>query len=669
MARLVAPVRGQWDIMDEHFIVRSMLLRIGRGMPATAPIANAITEWAQPHRDWLNPSAPAGAELGWEALLACAARPAAPCAAVRPHALVLADELARLLALEPIDAALLTLMVACSRLPRVVALSDIAARHGNDLPVLLGVLAGADADDAERAVRQSAVLRLGLVGFSADWQGIASVDLRWALEKLLDRAPALGTDMVDVLVGPIQAATLTPDDFAHVDDTDFLVRLLQGAVRERAAGINILIHGPPGTGKTEFARTLARAAGIALRSVAEPDEDGDEPTRRDRLSALRLAQRLLAPAGGAALLFDEMEDLIGETQQSSGDWFSRREGSKLFINRMIETNPVPVIWTTNAVGNIDDAILRRMSFVLRFSAPPRRAALRMLDRIARSEGVSPGQAFGTLIDCMPETASVLRVAVRAGRLAGEADGGVPAATSLVRALRGGELQLGQSEMLDLDLFQTDRPLAPLFTALSASNTPDVSLLLTGPPGTGKTALAHHLARALDRPLVIKRTSDLLSKWVGETEARIADAFAEARRCEGVLLFDEADSLLFDRTRAHSSWEIGQVNELLTWLDRHPYPVVAATNHPDSLDPAALRRFVFKLELRSLGRERAAAAFVRFFQCAAPAQLAEITNLTPGDFAVVARQLRHAPAAGTHEIVERLRHESLMKPERFRRVGF
>ena len=655
--------------MTEHHLVRGLLLRIGRGMPASAPIAKAILEWAQPHAGWLFADlTDPGEDLAWESLTARLEQPSLFEEGV-PHVLQLAVELARLLDFDPRDTALLELMAACDRLPRVAALATLASRHGCDLPALLGELAGADPQEAERAVRCSAVLRLGLIGFVANRQGEVSVDVRWALERLLDRAPNSGPELIEVLVGARQTSPLAPDHFAHVADAGFLVRLLQGAVRSRAPGINVLIHGPPGTGKTELARVLAAAAGAALHGIGEADEDGEEPNRWDRVTALQLAQRVLGGRGEAVLLFDEMEDLIGNTQRSGGDWFTKREGSKVFVNRLLETNPVPVIWTTNAVGNVDGAILRRMSFVLKLDLPTRGAALRMLDRIAADEGVSPGAEFGALIEAAPETATVLKVAARAARLAEESDAGVGAARSLVCALRGGELPAETSDKLDLALFETDRAVEPLFAAMKDSGAADVSLLLSGPPGTGKTALAHQLARDLDRPLLVKRTSDLLSKWVGGTERNIAEAFAEARRREAVLLFDEADSLLFDRSTARVSWEVTQVNEMLTWLDRHPLPVVAATNHRGSLDPASLRRFVFKLDLLPLGPAKAAQAFERFFGLPAPAGLADLTKLTPGDFAVVARQLRHAPAVDAAEICRRLHEECLAKPEGGGRMGF
>ena len=76
-----------------------------------------------------------------------------------------------------------------------------------------------------------------------------------------------------------------------------------------------------------------------------------------------------------------------------------------------------------------------------------------------------------------------------------------------------------------------------------------SLLFHGVSGSGKSHLARYIANHLDREILIKRASDLLSAWVGETEHNIRDAFEEAEAKEAVLVFDEADFLLGNRERA------------------------------------------------------------------------------------------------------------------------
>ncbi|WP_036232605.1 ATP-binding protein, partial [Methylibium sp. T29-B] len=173
-----------------------------------------------------------------------------------------------------------------------------------------------------------------------------------------------------------------------------------------------------------------------------------------------------------------------------------------------------------------------------------------------------------------------------------------------------------------------------------------TLCLYGPPGTGKTALAEHIAHALQRPLVAKRASDLVSKYVGETEQNLARMFDEAQREGAVLLLDEADSYLRSRQRAERNYEVTEVNEMLQGMERFGGVFVCTTNLFDELDEAALRRFSFKIRFKPLEapqRERMFVAEALGGDAAAltaeqRTRLAALDVLTPGDFAAVQRQV-------------------------------
>ena len=160
--------------------------------------------------------------------------------------------------------------------------------------------------------------------------------------------------------------------------------------------------------------------------------------------------------------------------------------------------------------------------------------------------------------------------------------------------------------------------------------------------------------------------------------KIMDLRAKAENA--VLLIDEADSFLQDRQRAHHSWEISHVNELLTQMEAFDGIFIASTNLIDSLDAASLRRFDFKVKFDYLTREQRRAMLLRIAADAnepleQPHQALEaidrLEHITPGDFANVLRQLRVTGlAASATNVVALLEEEAAMKPEgRRRMIGF
>lgn len=477
------------------------------------------------------------------------------------------------------------------------------------------------------------------------------------------------SDIERSLVGVPMTGELGPADYGHVaDEHDFVTRLLRGAIAKRQAGINILIHGVPGTGKTEFCKCVAASLSCDLFAIGEADEYGDEPTRQDRLASLKLANRLTALRPNTLLLFDEMEDL----QVVAGNDQSR--GSKVYFNRLLEQNAAPVFWTTNATEDIDLAFLRRMTFVFEMRPMPRAARSRIWRHKSARHGIDlPAVEIDGLVRRHRTSPAMISHVTHAVALAG---GGGADVDFAMRARFGDSYQAAHAdgaERFDADLINADLDIEQLTRQLAEQTIEgrdSISLCLHGPSGTGKSAYARRLAEAMDFDPLVKRGSDLLSKWVGGTERLLAAAFDEARADRCFLIFDEVDSLLWNRSGAQHSWEASAVNELLQQMEGHSLPFACTTNFLSLVDRAALRRFTFKIGFDYLTPVLAQKAYQHFFERPAPAAVMRMQHLTPADFAVTARKARIlGSATDDAALLHLLAQEVAAKELPARQIGF
>jgi ATP-dependent 26S proteasome regulatory subunit len=552
--------------------------------------------------------------------------------------------------------------------------SDIIATRSVDCAGLVAIALGLAPTEVWGHVSRGPLARLNLVDVSGDGSERFNYCIPYRIAQAV-LPPSDGIDDIERrLIGAPCLPQLDPEDYGHMArERDFVARLLRGALSARRKGINILLHGQPGTGKSEFCKMIAQMLGCNLFAVGEADENGHEPTRSERVDALRLAQLLAAKRDKSLLLFDEMEDVLAQGERMSAHGRRiRRSGSKVFFNRMLEQNDVPVLWTANSICEFDPAFLRRMTFVFEMKTLPLRARARLWQGLAQRQGLAlPDPETETLARRHKIVPSVMSGAVQAVAMAGGTSDEIGFVLKTL-AGTGAAPEVAATDRFAPELVNADSDLAALERALTRPGAPrDVAMCLYGPPGTGKSAFARHLAAAMGLDPLVKRGSELLSKWIGESEQKIAAAFAEAREDERVLIIDEAESFLWSRAGADRSWEVSMVNELLVAMETHTLPFVCTTNHLDFIDAAALRRFSFKLKFDFMTPTQTELAYRRFFGRAAPAVLREHASLTPGDLALVARKLRVLGPGSDNDamILRMLEQEAAVKRLPAQRIGF
>ncbi|MCF8000170.1 MAG: AAA family ATPase [Methylovulum sp.] len=488
-------------------------------------------------------------------------------------------------------------------------------------------------------------------------------------------------------------SSLALNDYAYLKlDLNIIMTYLKVAQQTKKVGVNILIYGPPGTGKTELSKLIAAAIDTPLIEINHSDEDGDAIEGKHRFSAYKLAQLFLAKKKRSDLiLFDEAEDVFPSNQLFSimGVRNTSLRGDKAWINYQLENNPVPMIWIVNKTSGIDPAYLRRFDYSLEIDKMPLAVRRRLVQKYTKNLEVEPSWREQLANHGEITPAQIAKAAAMVNACQGTKLGDQKMMEQILNAssrlLKQKSLTNKSPIWTGYDLAyvntHSEVPLADLIAGLQRN--PKASLCFYGWPGTGKTALGRHISEQLGLPLMVKKASDLLGMYVGQSEKNIARMFRDAKNQGCILLLDEADSLLSDRRDAHHRWEVSQVNEMLTQMEQFNGIFICTTNLFEKLDAASLRRFDFKIRFDYLTPEQRWSLFeqevTRLGGCLPNSgseiaklqrQIQSLTQLTPGDFAVVnRRQSVLGVKPEPEQVIKVLTQECKAKGEKFAQIGF
>lgn len=542
----------------------------------------------------------------------------------------------------------------------------------------------------------SALPRSGLLRALSGGREASDLDDLLALTAMGDRLLSVpyesASDMAAMVLNPLpDPPSCESLEWPHLQrQATLLGATLSTALQRRTKGINILLHGDPGTGKTAFARQLIAQIGGSGFAIDHRDSQGDEATRSDRLANLRLSQCFAGQHQSAVLVLDEAEDIFQSDYQSPlSRVFGRPTESKAWINSLLESNVHPVIWISNQVSHLDPAYLRRFSFCVEFPRTPYSLRLKIAQRTLAGAGCTP-----EIIDAIARnewtSPALLAAAAQFANLAQGSGLGPDSAVTVhldEHAKAQGRVAPAvlarRTQRFDMRYLNFAGNVTPVGLVRSLKRDQSAALVFCGPPGTGKTQFAAEIAQQLGRQLLVHTASDITSKWYGESEANVANMFRHCDPKTEVLFLDEAEVLLSAREATAHRADRAVTAEFLRWLEVFDGTFICATNHARDFDAALMRRFAFRIEFHPLSSAQRLELFAEQALGWQPdkgdpmpvpdadvmRRLARLDLLTPGDYANAGRRARRL-GLDARQWLDELEAEQLAKgAAALPRIGF
>ena len=478
---------------------------------------------------------------------------------------------------------------------------------------------------------------------------------------------------------------------ARFDERDerVLVKTLSLAVPED--GVHALVYGSKGIDKHDLLARILEREGFEAYAVASKDVLG-----HDLAAWVYIAQRyLITEKPRAVLVVERAEQVLASRTFSIMSLIGMGETSEddpLASDAGLTGAKLRCIWVTDRGRSLSEQNLGR--FLLHAEARPGSRADRR-ERVASIVAeAGMGEGMGSYLSRYQLLAEQpVRQAVRLADMVCAPDDVEAREEIIRRAVAQSQRVLGRDATEDLrdsvttyslDMLNLNSKFTPQQVVDALKKKQKGTLLFHGIPGGGKTQFAEYLAIELDKPLLLKRASDILSKWVGENEQNIAEMFVEAEENGAILFIDESDSFLRDRSVARAEWSVTMVNELLQHLERADGIVICATNLMDDIDTAAMRRFTFKFEFKALRPDQAWHMLVTEAGVDEKAlgeeeierlqtRLRKIKDLAVGDFATVKRMslILDEEKLSTDDWLDQLEQEAKDKMAGLRRakLGF